>query len=143
MNLQEMQKAVYQNKINKFIFASSDSDIWALISSLPDAEILILAETSKCSDILTEALTQKSIQTIFLEDIADDSGELRDRLMYQTMAEGMSQFYIDIRRIAFASAQKLNLYLDREVIEKYAEEMMHDIHISKDEENKRIYASIK
>lgn len=43
-----ISKAYYKDNISSFILLSSDSDFWGVISSLPDAEFLVMAERSKC-----------------------------------------------------------------------------------------------
>lgn len=123
----------YKNNISHFILASSDSDIWALISSLPDAEIMVLAEKCKCGDVLIEALTQHKIQRLFLEDITVNSSELMDRIMHKQIEALMSKSYIDVKRTVIHAAQKLNLFLDKEVIDKYTSETLAEVCAVKDD----------
>ena len=59
----------YKDKVENLILATSDSDIWALIESLPSANILVLAEKNKVGDVLIEALTQKRIKYAFMEEM--------------------------------------------------------------------------
>lgn len=73
----------YQNNVRRFIFASSNSDVWALITSLPDAEILVLAEKCKSSVSLIDALTQHNVPFVLLEEIVEDNSSLLDRYMYE------------------------------------------------------------
>ena len=123
----------YKNNISHFILASSDSDIWALISSLPDAEIMVLAEKCKCGDVFIEALTQHKIQRLFLEDITVNSSELMDRIMHKQIEALMSKSYIDVKRTVIHAAQKLNLFLDKEVIDKYTSETLAEVCAVKDD----------
>lgn len=112
----------YKNQRRTFILATSDSDIWALITSLPEAKILILAEREKTGDVLIDALTQHKIQRVFLEDVMEDTSELRDRIMHKRIAKYLSQHKQDevsIRQLVCHAAQTLNLYLKPEVIQEY------------------------
>ena len=117
----------YKNHVEHFILVTSDSDIWALISSLPDADIMILAERCKSGDLLLEALTQNHIPFVFMEDITEESTLLMDRIMRREIEKQMSRSYIDVRRIVTTAAQKLNLYLDKETIDLYTSETLGEI----------------
>ena len=128
----------YKNQIEHFIFATSDSDIWALISSLPEADILVLAERCKCGDILTEALTQNKIKCLFMEDITEPSTELMDRIMRSRIESMISKSYIDVRRIVQTAAQQLNLFLEKEVIDRYVSEALGEICSVNDDDAGRV-----
>ena len=117
----------YKNHVEHFILVTSDSDIWALISSLPDADIMVLAERCKSGDLLLEALTQNHIPFVFMEDITEESTLLMDRIMRREIENQMSRSYIDVRRIVTTAAQKLNLYLDKETIDLYVSEALGEI----------------
>ena len=117
----------YKNHVEHFILVTSDSDIWALISSLPDADIMILAERCKSGDLLLEALTQNHIPFVFMEDITEESTLLMDRIMRREIEKQISRSYIDVRRFVTTAAQKLNLYLDKETIDLYTSETLGEI----------------
>ena len=117
----------FKNHIEHFILASSDSDLWALISSLPEADIMVLAERCKCGDFFTEALVKRNIPCVFLEDITEESTLLMDRIMRKEIEKQMSRSYIDVRRIVTTAAEKLNLFLDKDVIDLYVNETLGEI----------------
>lgn len=133
----------YKNNVQDFILASSDSDIWALITSLPNANILVLAEKCKCGDVLIEALTQSNIKRVFMEDIVEDSTKLMDRIMHKKIDDIIDKQCIDVRRFVISAAQKLNLYLDKDTVDRYTSETLAEICMSKDEEGGRITLSIE
>ena len=122
----------YKNHEEHFILVTSDSDIWALISSLPDADIMVLAERCKSGDLLLEALTQNHIPFVFMEDITEESTMLMDRIMRRQINAMLSRSCIDVRRIVTTAAQKLNLYLDKETIDLYISETLGEIVIDED-----------
>lgn len=118
----------FKNGVQNFVLATSDSDIWALITSIPDANVVLLAEKSKCGDPLIEALTQNRTRIIFMEDIMDDCTELQDRLMHREIAKlmnGVSR--IGARQVVVNAAQKLLLYLDKDDIDIYISEIVGEI----------------
>lgn len=60
----------YQNEVSSFILLSSDSDYWALISSLPEADFLVMIEWSKCGQAIKEALEHEGIFWCSLDDFS-------------------------------------------------------------------------
>ena len=54
----EVTKERYKNGVQAFILASSDSDYWGLISSLPDTNFLVLIEGEKCGKDIKTALIE-------------------------------------------------------------------------------------
>lgn len=51
----------YQNGTKSFILASSDSDYWGLISTLPEANYLVVIEEEKCGPSIKQALESANI----------------------------------------------------------------------------------
>ena len=49
-------KEFYQNQIDSFILASSDSDYWGLIPTLEEARFLVLVEEEKVSGAIRHTL---------------------------------------------------------------------------------------
>ena len=58
----------YQNNIDSFIVVSSDSDYWALISTMPEACFLVMAERNKCGTALTHTLEVHKISYCYIDD---------------------------------------------------------------------------
>lgn len=58
----------YKNDVSSFILLSSDSDYWALISSMPEAEFLVVIEYSKCGQVIKQALDNNGIYYCSLDD---------------------------------------------------------------------------
>ena len=54
-------EAHYKYGIDSFILCSSDSDFWALITSLPDARFMVMHEDSKCSTAIKNAMEEHQI----------------------------------------------------------------------------------
>ena len=58
----------FQNSVESFVLCSSDSDYWALISSLPEAKFLVLVEHDKVGPDIREALTSSGIFYCYLDE---------------------------------------------------------------------------
>lgn len=83
----------YKNNVDAFIIVSSDSDYWGLISSLPDAEFLVMIERENCGHDLKNALNNAGIFYCFIDDFY--SGNTED-IKHCTLFQEMHK-YIDNR----------------------------------------------
>ncbi len=61
-------KEHYTDNVDSMILASSDSDYWALIDSLPFANFLVMVEKEKCGVDLKTALSNSNIYYCYLDD---------------------------------------------------------------------------
>ena len=59
----------YAGGVDSFLLASSDSDYWGLIRSLPTARFMVLMEREKVSDSLTEALDSNGIGYYCIDNV--------------------------------------------------------------------------
>ncbi len=69
-------KEFYTNEVTSFILLSSDSDYWALISSLPEADFLVIVEWNKCGQRIKDALEREGIYYCSLDDFS--TGQIDD-----------------------------------------------------------------
>ena len=58
----------YRDNISSFILCSSDSDFWGLISSLPQADFLVMIEYSKSGPDIKNALVSNGTFYCFIDD---------------------------------------------------------------------------
>lgn len=72
----------YRNGVDSMILCSSDSDYYALISSLRSARFLLMIEPDKCSPKMKETLRDHSIYCCSLDDFYTGDGET---LKFRTM----------------------------------------------------------
>lgn len=112
----------YTHNVSSFILLSSDSDYWALVSSLPEAEFLVMVEWSKCGQAIKDALEQEGIFWCSLDDFSSGKNEdlkravllaelkkyLPDLLSYNGK-ELVNRLYSDTR-IEADEREKLNFY---------------------------------
>lgn len=63
--------AYYRDNIKSFILVSSDSDYWALISSISDAKFLVMIEYAKCSSAIKQAFVENHIYYCSIDDFCD------------------------------------------------------------------------
>ena len=58
----------YINNVDSFILVSSDSDYWGLITSMPEAHFLVMAEYEKCSPAIKSSLIERGIFYCFIDN---------------------------------------------------------------------------
>lgn len=76
----------YENTVDSFVLVSSDSDYWALISSLPKARFLVMVEHDKCGPDLKAALAEHGIFYCYLDDFYyGNSEELKTQALFREM----------------------------------------------------------
>jgi len=76
----------YKNNVDSFIIVSSDSDYWGLISSLPDAEFLVMIERANCGHDLKQALNGAGIFYCFIDDFySGNTEDIKQRALFQEM----------------------------------------------------------
>ena len=63
-----VKHSVYEKGVDSFIIVSSDSDYWGLISSLPRARFLVMAEREKCGADMKNAMMNSGIFYCYIED---------------------------------------------------------------------------
>ena len=63
-----ISKAYYKDDVTAFILLSSDSDFWGVISSLPDAEFLVMVEEGKCGPDIQSTLENDGTYYCFMDD---------------------------------------------------------------------------
>jgi len=73
----------YENGVNAFVVASSDSDYWGMISSLPKAEFLVLAERENLSRDAEKHYERNGVPICLMDEFADNlSGIKEDALCH-------------------------------------------------------------
>jgi len=72
-------KEIYKNDVDAIILASSDSDYWAMISEIPEANFLIVIESEKCSPIHKRNLEDNGYMYCYLDNFCTgNSNQLKE-----------------------------------------------------------------
>lgn len=71
-------KEFYANNTDSFMLVASDSDYWAMLDQLPEANFLMMVEREKCSPAMKENLTNAGVFYCYIDDFySGDSDELQ------------------------------------------------------------------
>ncbi len=80
-------KNFYEDGIDSYILLSSDSDYWALISSLPDAKFLVMYEYTKCGNAIKRALEENGTYYCSIDDFCTSKVEDLKRAVLLNLLE--------------------------------------------------------
>lgn len=112
----------YRNDVSSFILLSSDSDYWGLISSLPEAEFLVVVEWEKCGQAIKRALETSEIYYCSLDDFCSGNIEefkravlisaLKERLpdLLTYNGKGLARMLFEQSRIEASDTEIMNFY---------------------------------
>lgn len=86
-------KEYYENDTESLILASSDSDFWGLVESLPNARFLVLNESDKTSEVILSCLEEHGINYCFMDGFAQaEVQEFKDRVLFQNLKGVLDDF---------------------------------------------------
>lgn len=76
----------FQNNIDSFILASSDSDYWGLIPAMPEAHFLVLIEQEKCSPAIRETMDDAGIAYCYIDDFCTgNSNQIKEQAVLKAV----------------------------------------------------------
>ena len=120
----------FQNNAESFVLVSSDSDYWALISSLPEARFLVAVEHEKCGPDIKDALISSGIYYCYLDECytGNDNKDLKTaallREMYQFLAQAVQLNTNDMMDTALRNARvELSPAERKQFFDKYIRNM--------------------
>ena len=85
-------KEFYQNQIDSFILASSDSDYWGLIPVLEEAHFLVAVEEEKVGTAIRRKLEDAGITYCYLDDFCTgNSGQIKERALLKEIQDRLEE----------------------------------------------------
>ena len=82
----------YQNHVDSFIIASSDSDYWGLISSVPTARFLVMVESEKMGRDIKEIYDEHDIFYCYLDDFyTGNADDIRQTALFGSLNKTLSE----------------------------------------------------
>lgn len=117
-----ISKAFYSENVSAFILLSSDSDFWGVISSLPDAEFLVMVERDKCGLDIQNKLEEDETFYCFMDDFCTGNINRFKDAMLRTALESQMNILVNANaitilndiyhqlRLSATDAEKQNFY---------------------------------
>ena len=89
-----VSKEYYENSVDSFILVSSDSDFWAIIKSLPDANFIVMYQYYNISEALKIALTQHDIYYCAIDDFCSgNTHEFRKAVLLDLLKSHLPELF--------------------------------------------------
>lgn len=111
-------EAFYMDKITSFILLSSDSDFWNVISSLPNANFLVMVEHNKCDFDIIDKLIENKTYYCYIDDFCTANiGDFKN-LLLRSELYGQIVELIEIDTLKLLDDIFFNLRLDVTSVEK-------------------------
>lgn len=86
-------KEFYQENVESMILASSDSDFWGLIQSLPAVRYFVLNESDKTSNVILEKFKEEGINYCFMDSFAQSEIQnYKDMVLYRSLQQRVKEF---------------------------------------------------
>ena len=111
----------YREGVDSFLLASSDSDFWGLIKSLPSAHFMMLLENDKYGQSLIDTLTLNEVSYCIMDHFAGNMDGIKTGALDKATAEALAEnidfplkdtvdrLYDDLR-VGMTEKQKQNYY---------------------------------
>ena len=81
-------KDYYANNIDSFILFSSDSDYWGLISSLPDANFMVMYERDRIGQAMKREINEHEVPNCCIDDIyTGNTEDLKKVVLFDKLEE--------------------------------------------------------
>ena len=78
----DISKEQYREAVDAFIIVSSDSDYWAIINSIEDADFLVMVEKEKVGHDIKNALDEKGIFYCYINDFCTSKvGDFQNKVL--------------------------------------------------------------
>ena len=132
----EVCREYYKEDVTSFILLSSDSDYWGLISSLPDAQFLVMIEYEKCGEAIKDALDSSGIYFCSIDDFC--SGNIEEFKKAVLINELRSELDSIVGRNGFEVAeqifQRARIYADTNEIHNFYDRYIKTLRLAFDSE---------
>lgn len=122
----------YQDSVDSFILAASDSDYWSLIQNLPEARFLVMVEHEKCSEALKEALSSKNIFYCYIDEFYSGSNlEFKRRVLLNEVGTQVRRaIHINARDILEQAVKVTRVPMSKEELEAFYDKYLRTMELT-------------
>lgn len=126
----------FVNEVDSFLLISSDSDYWALISALPEADFLVLVERGKCSFDLKAKLVEQGIYYAYLDDFySAGSDRIKKGVLQAEIQEELDKLVgFNMRELMDEKMKKARMYLSDNEKQAFYDKYLRSVKLVIDDE---------
>ncbi len=135
-------KEYYGDGTRRFLLFTSDSDIWGVIRSYPDAGFLLLFEQEKLGDHLSAALADKGIPKCCIDEYGTSDSLLTEAIVKEGL-KLLSQETINAAKTVVHAASNLGVYVEADQIPKLADLLLDSCYPKIDHDAQKIVVEVE
>ncbi len=134
----------YQNQVDAFLVASSDSDFWALVEGLPMAQFLFMVQKDRFGHDMQNALTNSEIPFCYLDDFFADNAEIQNDALLREVARTLeTSLHLDLKSLFHRAVNKTRVLLNDKEQEAFFQKYIKTIRLVIEEDHARLSLNIK
>lgn len=134
----------YQNQVDAFLVASSDSDFWALVEGLPMAQFLFMVQKDRFSCDMQSALTNREIPFCYLDDFYADNAEIQNDALLRELARTLeSTLRLDLKALLQSALTKTRVLLNDKERDAFFQKHIKTIRLVIEEDQAHLALNIK
>ena len=118
-------KEHYAEGVDSFLLASSDSDYWGLIKSLPTARFMVLMEQEKVGDCLRDALDGNGIGYWSIDKV--DTEKIRAEALDAGIRKRLAKIRLNVRAMLQEQIESMRIEAGEEYIQSLEERLRMEI----------------
>ena len=93
-------EAHFNRSVDSFMIVSSDSDYYTVISSLPNANFMVVYENEKVSQVVLEVYDKESVAHCSLDECySGSSTNLKEKVIYDEINEELGNICFDLKSV--------------------------------------------
>ena len=121
----------YANGVDSVLLASSDSDFWGLIKSIPTAHFMVLLEKEKYGSYLTEALDLNGIGYCIMDHFAGNTDAIKIGALNMGVKEYLAEAVeIDLADLVIDLIDKLRITMTQKQKDAYYNRLVKNIKVA-------------
>jgi len=128
-------KEYYQNSVDSFVIVSSDSDYWGLISSIPEANFLVMVEHEKMGADMKNALFNSGIFYCFIDDFySGNANEIKVNALLREVRRYLDQSVrLNVNQMMEAAYRATRIEMSAPERQQFFDKHIKGLYVSIDE----------
>lgn len=125
----------FKDNVDSFIIVSSDSDFWGTISSLPDANFMVVYENEKSSDKAINVMESNNVVSCCLDDFyTGNVSKLKEDILCKLANDNLGQVKLNLKDIVADVYKDSRIVANEEERNAFYNKYLKNVKVSIDNE---------
>lgn len=125
----------FKDNVDSFIVVSSDSDFWGTISSLPDANFMVVYENEKSSDKAINVMESNNVVSCCLDDFyTGNVSKLKEDILCKLANDSLGQVKLNLKGIVADVYKDSRIVANEEERNAFYNKYLKNVKVSVDNE---------